>query len=438
MLYVELLIALVLIVVNGLLAMSELAVVSARRGRLKSMADAGSRGADAALRLADDPGRFLSTVQIGITLVGILAGAFSGATLGGRLAAFLVDAGLSTRFAEPLAYGLVVALITYLSLIVGELVPKQLALRNAEAIAAGIAPSMALLARVAAPLVWLLDVSGKAVLGLLGGKRGPESSVTTEEIKVLIAEAESGGALEPRARSMLSGVMRLSERSVRSLMTPRLDVDVVDLGEGAEVALKAVRSSPHALLPALEAADGTVLGVIHAKDLLDAYIRGEPVDPRGHVREAVIIQDTVHALDVLDILKSSPLPMVVVQDEYGHFAGVVTRADILEAIAGAFRSDEPEEPDAVERPDGSWLLSGSMPADELRERLGLVTRRTVEYHTVAGMVLAAMRKLPQTGESVDIGGWRFEVVDVDGRRIDKVLASRLGPGRRVTQPVASS
>lgn len=430
MIYAELLIALVLILINGLLAMSELAVVSARRSRLRTMVDSGSRGAAAALRLAEEPGRFLSTVQIGITLVGILAGAFSGATLGGRFAGYLVELGLPLRFAEPLAYGSVVALITYLSLIVGELVPKQLALRNAEVVAATVAPWMALLAKVAAPLVWLLDVSGRAVLALLGGKEGPESAVTTDEIKALIAEAETAGTIEPQARDMLSGVMRLGERSVRSLMTPRFDVDFLDLSDGAEANLQAVQASAHSLLPAVEKPGGDIVGVVQAKDLLHAYIRGESVEPRAYLREANVIQDTVHALDVLDILKNSLLPMVIVQDEYGHFAGLVTRADILEAIAGAFRGAEAEEPDLVERDDGSWLLSGTMPADELRERLGITVRRSAEYHTVAGMVLAAMRKLPKAGDSVDIGGWRFEVVDMDGRRIDKILATRRTAARR--------
>ena len=216
MVYIELLIAVALILINGVLAMSELAVVSARRGRLKAMADGGSRGATAALRLADDPGRFLSTVQIGITLVGILAGAFSGATLGARLTTVLVDSGMPLRFAEPLAYGGVVALITYLSLIVGELVPKQIALRNAEAVAASVAPGMTMLARISAPLVWLLDVSGKAILRLLGGRQSGESSVTAEEIKSLIADGESSGAIEPRERGMISAVMRLGDRPARA------------------------------------------------------------------------------------------------------------------------------------------------------------------------------------------------------------------------------
>ena len=431
MVYIELLVAVALIFINGALAMSELAVVSARRGKLKAMVDHGSRGAGSALALADDPGRFLSTVQIGITLVGILAGAFSGATLGARLTTALIEAGLAEQFAEPIAYGGVVAVITYFSLIVGELVPKQIALRNAEAVAAAVAPAMAMLARIASPLVWLLDVSGKAVLRLLGGPEESETTITTDEIKALIAEAETSGALEPRARGMISGVMRLSHRSVQALMTPRIDVDTVDITLEPRAILGAVRASIHALLPAFEGSDDNIVGIVHAKDLLDCYIEADAADPRKLVRSAPIILETMSALDALDTLKDSPVPMALVQDEYGHFAGIVTPADILEAIAGAFHTGEgPPEPDAIQRADGSWLVSGSMPADELSELLGIAAKRTADYHTAAGMILTAMRKLPNVGNAVNVDGWRFEVVDMDGRRIDKMLATRLSPAHR--------
>jgi putative hemolysin len=434
MIYIELLVAIVLILINGLLAMSELAVVSARRSRLKAMVDRGSRGAASALALADDPGRFLSTVQIGITLVGILAGAFSGATLGARLSAALVEMGLAVRFAEPLAYGGVVAAITYLSLIVGELVPKQIALRNAEGVAAAIAPGMVLLARIAAPLVWLLDISGRAVLGLLGGGRESETTVTADEIKALIAEAETSGTLEPRARGMISGVMRLSMRSVEALMTPRIDVDAIDITLDPAAIRAAVRNSSHAQLPAFEGGNDNMVGVVHAKDLLDSYLEGNAPDVRRLVRQAPIVLETMNALDVLDTLKDSPVPMALVQDEYGHFVGVVTPSDILEAIAGAFHTGEgPPEPDAVQRADGSWLIAGSMPVDEVSELLGVVARSAGDYNTAAGLVLAAMRRLPKAGDAVDVGGWRLEVVDMDGRRIDKILAMRLASVHRIVK-----
>lgn len=426
MVYIELLIAVTLILINGVLAMSELAVVSARRGRLKAMADGGSRGAAAALRLADDPGRFLSTVQIGITLVGILAGAFSGATLGARLTTVLVDTGLPLRFAEPLAYGGVVALITYLSLIIGELVPKQIALRNAEAVAASIAPAMAMLARISAPLVWLLDISGKAILRLLGGRQEGESSVTAEEIKALVADGETSGAIEPRERGMISGVMRLGDRSAGAVMTPRLDLDLVDLSLEPRALLQTIQSSVHSRLPAWDPAENRIAGIVRKKDVLDAFICEGTADPRAHVKPAPIVLDSMNAFDVLDTLKNSSAHMVLVQDEYGELLGIVTTADILEAIVGAFETDEgPAEQQAMEREDGSWLIAGSMPADELTELLGITAKRTADFHTAAGMVLAAMRRLPKEGDTVDVAGWRFEVLDMDGRRIDKLLATRV-------------
>jgi putative hemolysin len=364
-------------------------------------------------------------VQIGITLVGILAGAFSGATLGARLAAALAEAGLAQQLAEPVGFGGVVAVITYFSVIVGELVPKQIALRNPESVAAAIAPAMAVLASIAGPLVWLLDLSGRAVLRLLGGQQAREAAVTADEIKALIAEAEASGAIEPRARDMIGGVMRLGTRSVQALMTPRPDVDAIDVTLEPGPLLEAVRDSVHAVLPAFEGSDANILGVVQAKDLLDSYIAGQVPEARRLVRRAPIILETMNALDALDTLKDSPLAMALVHDEYGHFVGIVTPADILEAIAGAFHTGEgPPEPDAIERADGSWLLSGGMPADELAERLGLRVRPRGDYHTAAGMLLAAMRRLPEVGDAVDVDGWRCEVIDMDGRRIDKILATR--------------
>ena len=432
MVYLELLIAIVLIFINGILAMSELAVVSARRGRLKAMADSGSRGAAAAMRLAEDPGRFLSTVQIGITLVGILAGAFSGATLGARLTTVLAESGVPLRFAEPLAYGGVVALITYLSLIVGELVPKQIALRNAEAVAASVAPAMTMLARVSAPVVWLLDMSGKVILGLLGGRQSGDSSVTADEIRSLIADGESSGAIEPRERGMISGVMRLGDRPARAVMTPRHDLDLIDLSLEPATLLQTILSSVHSRLPAWDPSESRIAGIVRKNDLLDAFIRDGTADPRAHVKPAPIVLDSMGAFDVLDTLKNSSAHMVLVQDEYGELLGIVTTADILEAIVGAFETDEgPAELQAQEREDGSWLVAGSMPADELAELLGITVKPAADFHTTAGMVLAAMRRLPKEGDTVDVGGWRFEVLDMDGRRIDKLLAIRTATVHRV-------
>nr|WP_210277634.1 hemolysin family protein [Microvirga lupini] len=412
-----------LIVLNGLFSLSELAIVSSRKARLKTMAEAGRSGARTALALADDPGRFLSTVQIGITLVGILAGAYSGAALGDRLAEILIGYGLSEGVAEPLGYGLVVAIITYLSVVIGELVPKNLALGNTEGIACAVAPLMALVSRVAAPVVWLLDASTRLVFRLLGRSTGSDSAVTEEEIRTIVAEAETAGVIETDERKMISGVLRLGDRAVRGVMTPRTDVDWIDLDDDEFAIRETLINSPHSRLPVAEGHPDNMLGVVQARELLAASLRNEPLDIRAHIRKAPIIPDTLDALDALEVLRQAEVPMALVHDEYGHFDGVVTPADILDAIAGAFRSDEGEaEPEAVQREDGSWLLAGWMPADEMAEQLGIALPERRNYETVAGLVIGELQHLPNAGEAVETLGWRFEVVDMDGRRIDKVLA----------------
>ena len=423
----ELTIALVLIALNGVFALSELAIVSARKPRLKVMAEAGRSGARAALALAEDPGRFLSTVQIGITLVGILAGAYSGAALGARLTATLADQGVSPRLAEPLGYGLVIGAITYLSVIIGELVPKHLALRNAEGIACAVAPSMALLSRVAGPVVWLLDASTRVIFGLFGRETESANAVTEEEIKTVVAEAQTAGVIEFEERRMIAGVLRLGDRAVRGVMTPRTDVDWIDLDHDDEAAIRALLgSTPHSRLPVAQGDPDNMIGVVQARAILADMLAGKSLDIRANVRHAPVVPDTLDALDVLQVLREAEVPLALVHDEYGHFEGVVTPADLLEAIAGAFRSDAGEpEPDAVRREDGSWLLAGSMPADEMAEQLGVPLPAQRKYHTVAGLIIGELQHLPATGERVEALGWRFEVVDLDGRRIDKVLATPL-------------
>ncbi|MEW9804650.1 hemolysin family protein [Mesorhizobium sp. ZMM04-5] len=429
MVYVEIAIVAALICLNGLLAMSELAVVSARPARLKAMIDREVKGAGRALQLGANPGRFLSTVQIGITLVGILSGAFSGATLGQRLGELLVASGMSPGVANPLGVGIVVALITYASLIVGELVPKQIALRDPERIAVKVAPAMTLLSRIALPLVFLLDVSGRAVLWLLGRSEESEDKVTDEEIKMLVAEAEHHGTIESDERRMIAGVMRLGDRAVRAVMTPRTEIDWLNLEWDEATAKKMLLETQHSRLPVGEGAVDNMVGVVKTRDLLASLLAGEPFDPRKQMRTAPIVHDQADALDVLTTLREADVPVALVHDEYGHFEGIVTPADILEAITGVFRSDldEEEEPPAVRREDGSWLLAGYMQADEMADHLSIELPENRDYETVAGYILSHLHRLPTTGECVDAQGWRFEVVDLDGRRIDKVIASRL-PG----------
>ena len=431
MLYVELAIVTVLILVNGLLALAELAIVSSRRARLKAMVDREVVGARRALALASDPGRFLSTVQIGITLVGVLSGAFSGATLGLRLAEWFAQLGLPTGVAEAVGVGLVVTVITYFSLVIGELVPKQIALRNPEKIAVRVAPAMTALARVASPVVSFLDISGRAALRALGYQAQAEHRVTDEEVRTLMAEAETAGVIEPGERAMIAGVMRLGDRPVRAVMTPRREVDMVDLTDGPDDIRRTILESVHSRLPVHAGTPEEMLGVIQAKDLLDAYLRGEHPDIKSQVRPAANVPDTADALDVVDVIRGSPVHMALVHDEYGHFQGVVTNADILEAIVGDFRTDEgPVEPDAVQRDDGSWLIAGSMPVDEMADRLFIAVPQERSYHTAAGFMLNQLGHLPDIGESFDSQGWRFEVVDLDGRRIDKILSRRIAAGRR--------
>lgn len=424
MLYLEVAIVAVLIVINGLLAMSELAIVSSRPSRLKAMIERNVYGSRRALALASDPGRFLSTVQIGITLVGVVSGAVSGATLGLRLTGTLIELGLPRAFAEPTGIGVVVALITYASLIVGELVPKQIALRDPERVAAKVAPAMTVLASIGRPLVWLLDFSGRALLRLLRQDTPTQSGVSDDEIKTIIAEAETAGVIEPGERQLISGVMRLGDRSVSAVLTPRTDVHWIDLTASDKAIRELLKNAQHSRLPAGETVD-TLIGVVQTRDLLAAALARKPLDIRKHIREAPVVSDTADALDVLATLREADVPMALVHDEYGHFEGIITPADMLEAIAGAFRADTgTDEPEAFRRADGSWLLAGSLPADEMAEHLAIALPERRDYETVAGFVLAYLGHLPLTGEIVTAHGWRFEVVDLDGRRIDKVLASR--------------
>jgi putative hemolysin len=424
-------ILLALVVINGVFAMSELAVVSSRRSKLKALMDEGRAGASSALALASEPGRFLSTVQIGITLVGVLVGAVSGARFGERLATWLTDLGVSYALAEAIGFGIVIALITYLSLVIGELVPKQLALRNPETVAMTIAPMMQLLSRLAAPFVWGLDMSGRLVLRLLHAPESDEAEVTAEEIKALVAEAETSGAIEPEERQMIGGILRLGERSARAVMTHRNAVEIIDATMPVEEVRQKMLLSVHGRFPAHLGNPDEITRVIQTKDVLKALLSNKPIDLPALAREAPIVPDTSDLLRVVKVLRESAVHMGLVHDEYGQFQGIVTNADILESITGAFHTDEgAPEPKAVERADGSWLISGDMPVDELSDTLGTRVKFDARAHTVAGFVIAAFKRLPMVGECVVIQGWRFEVVDLDGRRVDKLLVARAREPRR--------
>lgn len=422
MLLLELLIVVLLILLNGFLAMAELALVSARRSRLQAMERAGLRGARAALALTGQLGRLLSTVQIGITLVGVLAGALSGATLAGPLATLFEQLGLPDRVSDTAAFVTVVVVITYLSLIMGELVPKRIALADPEAVAVRVARPMTLIAGMTGPLVTVLDWSSRVVLHLWGSDKTAEPRVTEEELRHLIGEAESAGVVDAAGKAMLSGVLRLGERQVRALMTPRPEVNWIDLDAPPKALQETIRRSMHSRLPVAHGSLDEVIGIVHVKSVLDLLLEGKPLDLKSLVRVAPVVHDRDDAIDVVEILRGSEVRMALVVDEYGTFEGVVTTADILVSIAGAFReAGEPEGP-AVRREDGSWLLEGMMPVDEMAETIGCAIPGDRTYHTVAGFMLAHLKRLPTAGDAFRTRGWRFEVVDMDGRRIDKVLA----------------
>lgn len=421
MLVVELTIVAALIVANGFLAMSELALVSAKKPLLERMQRGGSRGAAVALALTREPGRMLSAVQIGITLVGIVAGAFSGVTIAERGDTWLESLGVPTRVAEPLAYVAVIAAITYLSVVFGELVPKQFGLRNAERIAVIVARPMQIVATLAAPVVWLLDRSARAGLRLLGQARQHDPAVTDEEIRTLIQEAERTGTVEPEERSMIDGVMRLGDRSVRGIMTPRTELEWVDL-HGSEADIRAaLRESRHERLLAVNGGIDEIVGALPVRRALVALLDKEVGAVWDLVEKVPIVSERLAALDAVEQLRQSPLTLLVVADEHGTVEGIVTEGDILKTIVADIA--EEDRPRIAQRADGSLLIDGTFPIDELGDRLDVPLPQAHDYHTVAGFVLDRMRRLPRIGESFQYAGWRFEVVDVDGRRIDKVLVA---------------
>ncbi|MFN2099248.1 hemolysin family protein [Altererythrobacter sp. MF3-039] len=418
-----------LILLNGVFAMSELAIVSARTSRLRAAAHQGSSAAKVAIALAADPGKFLSTVQIGITLVGIIAGAYSGASLGGPVGERLALLGVPADWAGDAGFVLVIAMTTYFSLVVGELVPKQIALRAAVPIAVAMAHPMAFLARVAAPLVWLLDTSSGALMRIMGVRPAGQSSVTAEELHMIFAEATRSGVIEAEQHQILAGVVRLAERPVREMMTPRTEIDWIDVDADREALQAIIDESPHSLLPVAEGSPDNVLGVVKLREVLARMVEGKSVNLRYLMKTAPVIPDQLDAMDALRALQQAEIAMAMVHDEYGHLDGIVTPVDLLTAIVGDFVSDQDdgEGPQIIEREDGSLLVSGAVAADVLADRLAIEYAEDREFATAAGFVLAVLKKLPVTGEHFDEQGWRFEVVDMDGRKIDKLLVSSIAP-----------
>ena len=426
--WLDVVLILALIALNGLLSMSEMAIVSSREARLKAMAKTGSRGARCALDLSAEPGRFLSTVQTGITLISIINGAFSGASLGEPLADRLELTGLSESTAHTLGYGIVIVVITFVSLVVGEIVPKQIALRSPEPLAALISRPMKWLSRITAPFVWLLDRSSAMIFRLVGLNRESRNQVTAEELHLVVAEAQTAGVLEEDERAMISGIVRLADRPVREVMTPRTEIDWIDVSASPAEIREALLESPHTRIPVADGSVENIVGVIQVRDVVAALLEGRPLELKDLCRNAPVIPDLMDAMDALAVLRSAEVPLALVNDEYGHLDGIVTPGSILSALAGTFAHDivQGEEPPLVERDDGSWIISGAANADLLSDRLGVNMPQERDYSTVAGFALSVLRHLPETGEKFRHDGWSFEVVDMDGRKIDKLIASRQG------------
>jgi len=422
----EWVIILLLILANGVFAMSETAVVSARKARLKERADRGDRKAAAALQLARFPDAFLSTVQIGITLVGVLAGAFGGATVAEKIAELLQPYPRVAPYGEAVGVGAVVLAITYFSLILGELVPKRIALNSPERIASAVALPMKALARLASPVVHLLTLSTSFVLRLLRVRPSAEPPVTEEEIKVLMAQGAESGAFEPAELDIVGRVLRLADRHVASVMTPRNQLIWIDLDAEPEDRRRLVRDSGRSQFPVARGSLDAVQGILRIKDWLRAEDTAPGDDP-AQLLPALFVPETKDALDLLDQFQKSRQHLAIVLDEHGGTAGIVTLHDILEAIVGELPpGDEESEPLLVKRDDGSWLVDGSLPMPEFKDAFRLQElpeEADSHFHTVGGLVMSALRRIPRTGDAFESSGLRLEVVDMDGRRVDKVLVT---------------
>ncbi|HID54085.1 MAG TPA: HlyC/CorC family transporter [Anaerolineae bacterium] len=426
----EIFIILLLIMVNGLFAMSEIAIVLARKPRLQQWADKGDKKAQLALTLAKDPEDFLSTVQTGITMIGILAGVFGGATLAEDLAVLLETGGIPARYSETISMAVVVAIITYLSLVIGELVPKNLALQNTERRATAVAPFMYRLSRIAYPFIWLLTTSTQIMMRLLGVKQSEETPVTDEEIEIMMQEGAQAGAFEPEEPEMVRRIFRLSDRDVSSLMTPRREIAWLDPTDTPDSIHQKITATGHSRFPVAENDLDHVIGYIEIKELLKQSSFNPGFDPCSILHPPLYVPETISALELLERFKKEHEHMALVFDEYGGLQGLVTSTDLLESIVGDI--DLPRVPLIIRRKDNSWLVDGMLPIVDLLETLELESLPNVKgrYRTVGGFMMAALEKVPTEGEQYDWEGFRFEVVDMDDYRVDKVLVSALVTNER--------
>lgn len=428
---IEITIIVILIVLNGIFALSEFAIVSAKRARLQQRADEGDTGAAAALELAEEPTPFLSTIQIGITLVGIFAGAYGGVTIAKGLAVYFTAIPSLAPYAEALSITLVVLVITYLTLIFGELVPKRIALNNAEKLAATVAKPMRLLSVIATPLVFVLSRSTEVVLRTLGIRETEEPPVTEEEIKIMLEEGTEAGIFEKAELSMVEGVFDLGDRRVASLMTPRPDIIALDLDDPDEENLRRMIISGRSNFPAFREDLESIVGMVSVKNVLARMVNVGSPDIKGAVTKPFFVPETISVLKLLESFKESGVHSALVTDEYGSIQGLITLHDILEAIVGDVRSaGEPVETPIVVREDGSWLIDGSTPVEDIKDILSVEAfpgEDEGQYHTIAGLIMYALNRIPSTGDYVELGDLRYEVVDMDGNRVDKVMVARRSP-----------
>jgi magnesium and cobalt exporter, CNNM family len=431
-------ILLALILLNGAFAMSEIALVAARKGRLQPLAEEGDAGALAALRLHEEPTQFLSSIQIGITSIGILNGIVGEAALAPLLAEWLHARGLEGRFVDYASTAAVVVLITYFTIVLGELVPKRLGQLDPEAVARRVARPMELLARITRPFVALLAGSTRLVLRALGLKDAQARPVTEEEIHALLVEGSESGAIEEEEHDIVRNVFRLDDRQIGSLMVPRREVVSLDVSLPWEENVKRIEESRHTRYPVVRGGLREVVGVISARGLLVRALRGQPPQWETDAQPPVFVPESLTGMELLQNFRASGVQLAFVVDEYGEVLGIVTLRNVLEAITGEFRSAGAEDQWAVRRDDGSWLLDGLIPVPELKDRLKLKELPEEDrYHTVSGLAMMLLGRLPQTGDKADWGGWRFEIVDMDGKRIDKVLATPLGAPARSDTPGAA-
>jgi len=429
MLGVDIFIILFLIFINGIFSMSEIAIISARKARLLQKVEEGDQRARVALDLANEPNMLLSTVQIGITLVGVLSGAFGGATLAGEFAGFFDRFSFIHPYGESVALGLIVLCITFFTLVIGELVPKRIALNHPERIAIRAANPMRFLAGIASPAVHLLSFSTDLVLRMIGFKPSAEPPVTEEEIKILIEQGTIAGVFEEAEQDMVSRVLRLGDRRVGALMTPRKRIVWLDVNESAERNRRRILKSMRSRFPVCQGRLSNVLGVVHVKDLLTRCLSGRTLDIRSGLQQPLFVLEGTHVLRVMELFKESGTQVALVVDEYGTIEGLVTLTDLLESIIGDLPSlDDAGERPIVQREDGSWLVEGMIPVDELREFLDagrFPEEDTGDYETLGGFVMNVLRRIPEVGDHFECCGFRFEVVDMDGHRVDKVLVQRV-------------